>query len=145
MTLFEVIDKINAGSALAIFIIISMLIEITPIKISPLKWLGKHINADMTSRMTKIETKLDEHIAESYRNNILSYQDRLLNGEIFTKEEWKKALKSCSAYKQYIEDNDLTNDLIDDAMDYIKHMHKQCLDQAKFLDLKMGVTNNVGA
>lgn len=86
-------------------------------------------------RLEKVERKLDEHVAESYRNNILSVQDKLLKGERFTREEWQKALTTCGAYKDYVKANNLTNDVIDEAMKYIKHQYGIALDDANFIDL----------
>lgn len=118
------------------------LIEITPIKVSPLNWIGKRVNADVNKRLDKLEdniektnNKLDEHIAESYRNSILNVQDKLLKGERLTKEEWKKALKSCQAYDKYIEDNKLENDLVEEAMAFIHRCYQKALDSHNFVEL----------
>ncbi|MCQ2369215.1 MAG: hypothetical protein MJ007_01920 [Paludibacteraceae bacterium] len=129
------LDSITAGGVVSVLVIILSLIEITPVKFSPLQWIGKRVNAETIIRLDKVERKLDEHIAESYRNNILTVQDKLLKGERFTREEWEKALASCGAYKEYVKNNNLTNDVIDEAMKYIKHQYGLALDKADFVDL----------
>lgn len=135
MTLIEFIKGISTGGWLSVFIVGCMLVEITPIKINPIAWFGKHLNADMNKKVDKIEKKVDEHIAESYRNNIFTVQDRLLKGDRFTQEEWKKALKSCSAYKTYVKENKLENELAEEAIKFIRHRYGLALEQADFIGL----------
>lgn len=142
MTLQQIIEQLGVGGGLSIIIIMMGLIEVTPIKISPLNWIGKRVNQSTIERIDEIEksikkvdSKLDEHVAESYRNNIFCVQDRLIKGDKFTREKWKKAIKSCQAYEKYVEDNELSNDLADEAMDYIHRQYQKSLDTADFLDI----------
>jgi len=122
-----------------VFVILTVFVEITPIKINPIQWLGNRFNSGMREDIAKLEvkvervdSKIDEHVAESYRNNILAVQDRLLKNERFTREEWKKALKSCQAYDRYIESNDLDNDLVEEAMKYIHRQYQKALNNSDF-------------
>lgn len=117
-------------------IIIFSLIEVTPIKFSPLQWIGKRLNAEALIRITKMEKKLDEHIAESYRNNILRVQDKLLRSELLTREEWEKALKNCEDYERYIRENNLSNDLVNEAMKYIHRKYQEALNSVSFQQLQ---------
>lgn len=142
MTIQAIFEKISAGGVVSVIVILLSLIEITPIKLSPLQWIGNRINKPINDRLdkmdedlTKVNKKLDEHIAESYRNSILQVQDRLIKGDKFTREEWKKAIKSCQAYDKYIEDNKLSNDLVEEAMSYIHRQYQRALDQSDFLDI----------
>ena len=65
MTVGEVLTNVSAGGILSVIVLILSLIEITPIKISPLKWIGKRINKEKIEKVDKFEKKLDEHIAQS--------------------------------------------------------------------------------
>ena len=132
MDINAIIENITAGGIVSVLIIIASLVEITPIKFSPLQWIGKRLNAESLLRITKMEKKLDEHIAESYRNNILRVQDKLLRGELLTREEWEKALKNCEDYERYIKDNDLSNDLVNEAMKYIHRKYQDALNTVSF-------------
>lgn len=136
MDINAILEHISAGGIVSVLIIIFSLIEITPIKFSPLQWLGKRINAESLIRMEKMEKKLDEHIAESYRNNILVIQDKLLAGNLLTREEWEKALKNCQDYEQYIRDNNLSNDLVNEAMKYIHRKYQEALNAVSFQQLR---------
>lgn len=142
MTLQAIFENVSAGGIVSIIVIILSLVEITPVKLSPLQWIGNRINKPINDRLDKVEDKLelanhklDEHIAESYRNSILNVQDRLIKGDKFTREEWKKAIKSCQAYDKYIEDNKLSNDLVEEAMAYIHRQYQRALDSSDFLDI----------
>lgn len=122
-----------------IFVLLTVFIEITPIKLNPIQWIGNRFNsgiredlANLEIKVDRVDSKVDEHIAESYRNNILQVQDRLLKEERFTREEWKKALKSCQAYDKYIRDNELDNDLVEEAMSYIHRQYQKALNNHDF-------------
>lgn len=132
MDLNAILEHVTAGGVVSVLIIIASLVEITPVKFSPLQWIGKRLNAEALIRINKIEKKLDEHIAESYRNNILRIQDKLLCGEMLTREEWEKALKNCEDYERYIKDNKLSNDLVNEAMKYIHRKYQDALNSVSF-------------
>lgn len=144
MNILQIVQYGGEGGI--IFFMLLMFIEWTPIKINPIGWLGKRWNRetiqqteefrkDMNKKVSEINNKLDEHIAEDYRNNILCVQDKLLRGRKFTREEWRKALGSCENYEKYIEDNHLKNDQVNEAMSFIKRSYRKCLDTSDFLDL----------
>lgn len=120
------------GGWVAFVVALGTLVEIAPIKVNPIGWLGKHLNADMYKRVDKIESKLDSHIAESYRNYIFAIQDKLLEGKLLTHEEWKKAIKSCVAYESYIKSNELENGLADEAIKYIRNNYSKALNNNTF-------------
>lgn len=144
MTALAIFEYISGGG-IGIFLIL-MLIEWVPIKLNPIGWLGKRFNQkqnddaekfrkDMTDMVNMINDKLDAHIADSYRNEILQVQKRLVEGEKFTQEEWLKIIKTCQDYDTYIRDNDLTNDQVNEAMAFIKRRYQTCLDNKNFLGL----------
>lgn len=136
MNLLEFFKTLSVGGWLSIVIVLSTLIEIAPIKINPIQWLGNHINKSMFDKVNSIESKVDQHIAEGYRNSILKFQDRLLQGQNpFTLEEWAKIIDSCSAYEQFCKDNKIQNDVIKLAIRYIKQEYNKALTNKDFLNL----------
>lgn len=135
MNIATMMNNMTTGGILSIVIIILSLIEITPIKISPLKWIGKRVNAEAMERLTKVEAKLDEHIAQSYRNKILSAQNSLLNGQRLTQEEFNEIIEACQNYEQYCEENKLRNEKCKLAISYIYHSYKKCQDERTFAHL----------
>ena len=135
MTVLEFFKNLSMSGWTSLFVIICMLIEITPIKVNPIGWLGKHLNASMDERVDKIEKKLDAHIAEGYRNYILGFQDKLLKESCFTLEEWNKAINTCSDYETYCEENEIKNDVVSQAIAFIRSEYQYALQNHNFLNL----------
>lgn len=122
MTIYEVFSNMTTGGFVAGIVIILSLIEIVPVKISPLGWIGKRINReiskqvkDITDQVAKVEKKLDEHVAQSYRNKILTFQDDVIAGKPKSKEQWKEVVNAITAYEDYCEVNHISNGLCKEA------------------------------
>jgi len=137
MTLLEFFKSLSMGGWLSFFIVLMTLIEITPIKINPIAWLGKHLNADMVTRVDKIEKKVDEHVAQSYRTKILNFQDNLLiNGHnAYTLEQYAEVLNAIGNYEAYCTENDITNNKCNFAVSYIERCYKKCQNERSFANL----------
>ena len=102
------------GSAAGIVVIISIFIEITPIKINPvsnfLKWLGKKINGEIIDRfdalekkVTNIESVNNERNAISCRVRILQFGDEVRRGTRHSKENFDQILSDIDEYERYCE------------------------------------------
>lgn len=135
MTLLEVAERINIGGCLSIVVILLSLVEIVPIQISPLKWIGARLNGETISKLAKVEKKLDEHIAQSYRNKILSAQNKLLMGQMFTLEEFDEIIEACENYEQYCKDNKIPNEKCKLAIQYIYDFYQNCKTNRSFANL----------
>lgn len=136
--IYETISQLTIGGWLAIVVMLSMFIEVVPfIKINPVAWLGERLNASMYKRVDKIEKKLDQHIAQSYRNKILSFQDGLLldGSSSFTKEQYDEVIDSIELYESYCEENEIDNDKCVLAIEYIKRCYAECQNNRNFLNL----------
>ena len=135
--LYETVKGLSVGGWLAVFVILSLVIEVTPIKVNPVAWLGERLNAPMYKRVDKIEKKLDQHIAQSYRNKILAFQDNLLlDGSCtFTKEQYDEVIDSISLYETYCEENKIDNDKCILAIEYIKKCYMECQNNRSFSKL----------
>lgn len=135
MTLLDFIKNLSLSGWTSLLAVFCLLIEVTPLKINPIGWLGRHLNASMNERVDKIEKKLDNHITDGYRNYILSFQDKLIKDSTFTMEEWKKAIASCSDYEKYCEENGITNDVVSQAITFIRNEYQDALAHHNFLSL----------
>lgn len=136
--LYETITNLSVGGWLATFIILSLFVEIVPfIKINPVAWLGERLNAPMYKRVNQIESKLDEHIAQTYRNKILAFQDLLLTQgcTTFTKEQYDEVLYAITKYEEYCKDNNVSNDKCTLAIKYIKRSYTECQNGRSFASL----------
>lgn len=135
MNIAEIIDSVTAGGFVAVVVIVLGLVEITPIKVSPLAWIGKRLNKETLERVGRIEEKFDEHNAQSYRDKILAFQNRSLRNLQFTMEEWNEVIDACDAYEQYVKDNNLKNGKAELAIAYIKKQYTKCLNTNNFITL----------
>jgi len=84
------------------------------------------------AQITKIEKKLDEHIAQSYRNKILNFQNELLRKERHSFEQFSEVLDAIDSYEAYCKENNVTNHKCTLAIDYIKSVYKQCQCESDF-------------
>lgn len=137
MTLLEFFKELSMGGWVALIVVASMLIEITPIKINPVQWLGNRLNMGVMKRVDAIEKKVDDHIAQDYRNKILGFQNGLLiNGnEFYTQEQYSEVLEAIGNYEEYCKTNNIINDKCKLAIGFIERCYKKCLNNGSFANL----------
>lgn len=144
MTLYQAVEiwNSNAGGIMVFIIILFSIIQITPIKLNPLGWVGKALNKETIDKLDELskehkETRaeLREHIAQSYRDKIFDFQDELLIGMLHTHEQWKEVLDACSFYEDYVDKNDLTNGKAIQAIQFIRSTYQTCLANRNFVNI----------
>lgn len=128
-----------------ILLVLSMLVEVSKIKINPwsalAKWIGKAINADVTKELAEIKNKLDKHVimddrrtAESHRVRILHFNNELLRDIPHTKEEFEETLGEIDAYEEYCRDHpDYPNNKAILAIENIREVYKARQKKHDFL------------
>lgn len=128
MSIAELIKNAVPGGV-GIIVVLSLIIQISPLKLNPWTWLGDQLNSNLSKRMDKIEHdvieingKLNAHIVESYRTSILDFADKVMRGEEFTLDKWRQMQKVCALYEHFIEDEGLING---DATEAIKFIETQ--------------------
>ena len=129
----DILSYFGAGGFVLVFF--SVFFEISKIPLSPISWLGKQLNKEVLNRVDKIEDKLDAHVVSSYRNNILEFQEMLFYNEQFTREKWRKVIKDCKDYEEYIKSNDLSNGEIEEATEFIRDSYQDALRRKCFKDV----------
>lgn len=132
MTIAEVFDRLNTGGVVATLVIILSLVEITPIKLSPLQWIGSRVNKTTLDKVGEIEHKLDAHIAQSYRTKILSFQDEVLAGTPKTREQWKEIINAITQYEAYCTQNKISNGLCRQASNFLMDEYNRRLQSKNF-------------
>lgn len=132
MTLASVLSELGAGGIVAVLVVFLGLVEIVPIKISPLSWIGKRLNKDTLEKVSNMEKKLDMHIAQDYRTKILNFQDDILANKAKTKEQWKEIINAITTYEVYCEDNKITNGLCAQANEFLKEEYRERLRNRNF-------------
>ena len=142
MKLPQVKDGVSIGS-IGLIILLSM-IQVSKIPWNPwsaiLKWLGNHLNADLTARLETVENKLDQHITETeqkelmdMRRDILDFCNACMNKRRHTQEQFKFVIKECDTYEAYIEDNHIKNGEITAAVKEIRRLYEKCIQENSFL------------
>lgn len=102
------------GSSAGIVVIISIFIEIAPIKVNPvttfLRWLGRKINGEIIDRFDTLENKVsniesvnNERNAISCRVRILQFGDEVRRGMCHSKENFDQILSDIDEYERYCE------------------------------------------
>lgn len=115
--------------------IICVFVEITPIKINPIQWLGNRLFKSTNESISKMEKKLDEHIAQSYRNKILSFQNECLRNVKHTQEQFDEVLEAIDEYENYCKINEIKNGKTTEAIKFIKKVYQRTLLTHDFVDL----------
>lgn len=107
------------GGAAGLIVLLSVFIEITPIKINPvssfLGWIGKRTNkdlmnevetvkadmADMKTEMNNLKASEDERDAETRRVRILEFGDEVAHAQGHSKERYTQVLHDIDVYDKY--------------------------------------------
>lgn len=120
-----------------IVLILSVFVEITPIKINPistfLRFLGKTINADLKADVDAIALKVDENEIYRIRWEILNFANSCRLGKRHTYDEFTHIIDLNTRYHTIIEARDITNGQLDLEYAYIEEIFKRCQVKNDFL------------
>lgn len=137
------IGQICSGAA-GIIALLSIFIEITPIKFNPvskfLGWLGKKINSQVLQKVTTqgqklddIDKKIDENEIDRLRWEILDFANSCRNHRLHSKDEFEHIIKQNQKYHDILEKREMENGLIDLEYAYIEEIYKERLRKNDFL------------
>lgn len=74
------------------------LIEITPIKFSPLEYIGKKINKSLNDKVDKIDKKIDINHQAECKILIADFVQDYLRGEEKTRSQWVAIINLANEY-----------------------------------------------
>lgn len=113
------------------------LIEVTPIKINPWKylfsWVGNLINGDMRRDLAELKRDFEETKAQDKRWHILNFARSCRQGERHTKEEWNHAISELKEYESYTEEKQIINGVIEENAKYLRELYHERLKKNDFL------------
>lgn len=144
MAIFETMKDDLSFITILVFLM-TTLIEISPIKINPLKFifsnLGKAINGEVINKLDVVATELDvfkketkEERAVTYRVRILRFCDDITKGQEHSKDSFNQVMVDIKNYKKYCFENpSFLNDITEMSISKIKETYKNCLDKNSFL------------
>lgn len=148
----------DGGSWLVVFLLITSLIQISPIKLNPwtalINWIGKNLNKSVLDEVKAVDKKVDEveaqvknvqselndHIKDSKnkdlahtRSEILSFGSSLLAGRNYHKEQFDFMINRCDEYEQYCKENKVMNGVADATIKEIRRIYSVRLAENSFL------------
>lgn len=107
-------------------------IEITPIKLSPLAWIGKRMNRDTNDRIDKLEKQFVESECDKKRTEILDFANSCRNGRKHTVEEWEHMIDSLGKYEKFCKEYDIDNDKLPVNAKYLRELYMKLSLDGKF-------------
>ena len=128
-----------------ILLILSLFIQITPIKWNPLsslvKWLGKLLNADTNKQIGELQTQvsdmrddLDENEKDRIRWEILDFANSCRNGRKHSKDEFQHIITLHDKYKLLLERTGDKNGVFDAEYNWIDQLYKERQQKNDFLE-----------
>ena len=115
-------------------VVLSIFVEITPIKINPvstlLKFIGSNINADLKAEISavkdtvqKVDNKVDDNEIDRIRWEILEFSNSCRNGKRHTKEEFDHVINLNQKYHRILDEREEENGQVDLAFEYIRKIY----------------------
>ena len=157
MTLQEAFELLlgNGGFWATVVVILLSLIEITPIKINPLSWIGRVFNKEVMKKIDGLQTEVndvkssideikedvntfrnesEERNATSCRTRILRFGDEILHNVPHSKEHYDQILLDIDTYEEYcLLHQEYKNNVAVATIKIIKKRYQDHLDNDTFL------------
>ena len=140
-----------AHNLIQILIILSVFIQITPIKWNPwstfFNWVGKIITSESTSQINKliektdnleqnilnVQSNLNENEKDRIRWEILDFANSCRNGKLHTKDEFEHIITLNKKYKTLLKITNDENGVFEVEYEYIKELYAENLKNNNFL------------
>ena len=134
-----------------VVVLISVFIQITPIKINPwsrlFKWIGKLITAEsdkkintlitttgeMEKKITTLQTNMNENEKDRIRWEILDFANSCRNGRKHTKDEFQHIITLNDKYKNLLALTGDKNGVFEMEYDFIKKLYAERQEKNDFL------------
>lgn len=112
-----------------IIVILSLFIEITPIKWNPLssafKWLGRKLTARIEDDLAAIHKEIEENEKDRIRWEILDFANSCRNGRRHTKDEYQHIMTLNDKYIKLLEKTHDKNGVFEAEYEYIKKLYAE--------------------
>ena len=127
-----------------IIIVVSVFIQITPIKINPwsalFKWIGKIITGNACSKIDglidkvdKIEKDVKTNEKDRIRWEILDFANSCRNNRKHTRDEFQHIVALNDKYKRLLSETNDSNGVFEVEYNYIQDMYAERLEKNDFL------------
>lgn len=135
-TIIEYVKDLATNPSVVLFGAVT-LIEVTPIKLNPWKWLfswiGNAFNGDIKKDLSELKRDFEETKAQDKRWRILNFADTCRRGEHHSKEEWEHVISEVKEYEQYVKNHNLDNGVIEENSKYLRELYHERIIENDFL------------
>lgn len=115
------------------YIITSLfVVEVIPIKISPLKWMGKRLNGETIQRIDDLERQFIDGKCDAWRTEILDFANSCRNGRKHTVEEWEHVIEVLGKYERLCNDYNIANDKLPVNARYLRDLYNKLSLNGRF-------------
>ena len=133
-----------ADNWLAVSAVLSVVVQISPIKCNPWSrifgWIGKVINAELIKKVEAQDAKIDsfrrdmdENEKDRIRYEVLSFANECRRHIDHTKEEFDHIISLKAKYEAILKRTDDKNGVFDADYQYIIEIYNTCLRENSFL------------
>ncbi|WP_346697871.1 hypothetical protein [Thomasclavelia spiroformis] len=119
--------------------VLGVVIEVTPIKVSPLAWIGRRLNSDLKEdvknlekRISDMEQKQIQKDIEAKRKLILDFANSLRQDKKHTVEEYENVIRTIDDYILLCEKYKIKNGYITIQAKYINDTYYMLSKTGKF-------------
>ncbi len=119
--------------------VLGVVVEVTPIKVSPLKWIGRRLNSELREDVQNIEKRISdlEHKQvqkdiEAKRKLILDFANSLRQDKKHTVEEYENVIRTIDDYILLCEKYNIKNGYINIQAKYINDTYYMLSKTGKF-------------
>lgn len=134
-----------------IALVLSTIIQITPIKLNPwsalFKWIGKMINNETNKKIDAVATEqdqlknqissvvkaVDENEKDRIRWEVLEFANSCRNGRKHTRDEFQHIITLNDKYKALLAKTNDKNGVFDSEYEYIDKLYKERQEKNDFL------------
>lgn len=135
----------SAGRIVLLVVVVSGLVQLSPIQINPWSWIAKKVGREMNgeliekvdgleSKVTELSYAVGEQNAKNARAKILRFGDELMHGRRHSKDHFDEILLCITEYQQYCHDHpDFKNHMTETTTKYILTAYEHCMTEHSFL------------
>ena len=127
-TIIEYLENLATNPSVVLFGVVT-LVEVTPIKLNPWKWLfswiGNAINGDIRRDLSELKRDFEETKAQDKRWRILDFSDSCRRDEKHTKEEWEHVISELKEYERYVSEKQIDNGVLDENAKYLRELYHE--------------------
>ena len=121
----------------AVALVLSVFIQISPIKINPwtklFSWLGKTITAPLAKEIDEVKSTIYTNEIDRIRYEVLDFANSCRNGRKHTKDEFEHIIDLNLKYKDLLTKTNAKNGVFDSEYAYIFEIYQMCQRENEFL------------